>query len=47
MGQTKTINKFSKSQLRKLGKALRLEDFEREKLDHLEAVTLSSNILLA
>ncbi len=41
MGQTKVADKFSNSQLRKLGKALRLEDFERENLDHLEEYRLS------
>jgi ppGpp synthetase/RelA/SpoT-type nucleotidyltranferase len=41
MGQTKTINKFSKSQLRKLGKELCKEDFDHSKLDILEEYRLS------
>jgi ppGpp synthetase/RelA/SpoT-type nucleotidyltranferase len=41
MGQTKTINKFSKNQLRNLGKELCKEDFDHSKLDILEEYRLS------
>lgn len=41
MGKTKKINKFSKNQLRILGKELCKEDFDNSKLDLLEEYRLS------